>query len=150
AHLVIPLSEPLPGEDLSQPGVTGYCYLNGKLISGQEAMASAGIPQIRLGAKEGLGLINGTAISTAIAVLALHDAQQIVRASQVGLAMTIEAMWGFRDAFLPHINRLRSATQAQAGASILAHLEGSTLARGDVDRDLSVSEGPPQDPYSIR
>src|SRR5258706_16151947 len=73
AHLVIPLSAPLPGEDTSQPGITGWCYLDGKIVSGAEAMAAAGISQIRLGAKEGVALINGTAISTAIAVLALHD-----------------------------------------------------------------------------
>src|SRR5579859_1915857 len=150
AHLVIPLSEPLPGEDLSEPGVTGYCYLNAKLVSGQEAMAAAGIPQIRLGAKEGLALINGTAISTAIAVLALHDAQQIIAAAKIGVAMTVEALRGFRDAFLPHINRLRSPAQAQAAADILALLNGSTLARGNSNLDLSVDDGPPQDPYSIR
>src|SRR5207244_2699021 len=108
AHLVIPLSAPLPGEDLTNPWLTGQCYLDGKLVSGAEAMAAAGIPQIRLGAKEGVALINGTAISAAIAVLALYDAQQLVAAAQLALAMTIEAMRGFRDAFLRHINRLCS------------------------------------------
>src|SRR5258706_2543729 len=54
AHLVIPISEPLPREDLTQPGITGWCYLNGKVVSGAAAMAHAGIPQIRLGAKEGV------------------------------------------------------------------------------------------------
>src|SRR5262249_35391261 len=38
AHLVIPLSRPLPGENLSQPGITGYCFLDGKIVSGLEAM----------------------------------------------------------------------------------------------------------------
>jgi histidine ammonia-lyase len=150
AHLVIPLSQPLPGENPAQPGITGYCYLNRKIVSGAEAMIAAGIPQIRLGAKEGLALINGTAISTAIAILALHDARQIVAAAQIALAMAVDAMLGFRDAFLPHINGLRSTAQAKAAAQVLDYLEGSTLTRGSTDQDLSAQDGPPQDPYSIR
>ncbi len=150
AHLVIPISAPLPGEDTSQPGVTGYCYLDGKLVSGAEAMAAAGIPRIRLGAKEGVALINGTAISTAIAVLALHDARQVLEAAQISLAISIEALRGFRDAFLPHINRLRGDFQARAAATVLRYLEDSTLVRGAVDVDLSAHDGPPQDPYCIR
>ncbi len=150
AHLVLPLSEPLPGEDPSQPGITGYCHLNGKLVSGAEAMAAAGIPQIRLGTKEGVALINGTAISTALAVLALHDAKQLVAASQIALVMTIEALRGFRDAFLPQINRLRGEFQARAAAAVLDYLQDSTLARGAAAVDLAATEGPPQDPYSLR
>jgi histidine ammonia-lyase len=150
AHLVIPISAPSPDEDLSTPGATGYCLLGGRLVSGAEAMAVAGIPQIRLGAKEGVALINGTAVSTALAALALHDAQQIVAASQIALTMTVEALRGFRDAFLPHINRLRGEFQARAAATILRHLEDSTLVRGAANVDLSANDGPPQDPYSIR
>ncbi|MEP7288179.1 MAG: aromatic amino acid ammonia-lyase [Chloroflexota bacterium] len=150
AHLVIPISAPLPGEDATIPGATGYCYLNGQRVSGAEAMAAAHIPQIRLGAKEGVALINGTAISTAIAALALYDAYELVAASQIALTMTIEAMRGFRDAFLPYLNRLRSDSQAHAAATILDYLQGSTLVRGDIAHDLSVNDGPPQDPYSIR
>jgi histidine ammonia-lyase len=150
AHLVLPLSAPLHDEDRAQPGMTGYCYLEGKLVSGAEAMAAAGIPQIRLGAKEGVALINGTAVSTAIAVLALHDAKQLVAASQIALAMTVDALCGFRDAFLPQINRLRGEFQARAAANVLDYLADSTLARGATDVDLAPDEGPPQDPYSIR
>jgi len=150
AHLVIPLSKPLPEEDISQPGITGWCYLNGKLVSGATAMAAAGIPQIELGAKEGLALINGTAISTAIAVLALYDARQLVETSLLSLALTGEALRSFRDAFLPHINRLRSPYQADAAEAVLRYWQGSTLVRGAADADLSPTDGPPQDPYSIR
>lgn len=150
AHLVISVSAPLPGEDSSCPGATGYCYLNGQLVSGAEAMAAAGIEPIRLGAKEALSLINGTAITTAIAVLALHDAQQLLAATQIGVALTVEAMRGFRDAFLPYVNRLRGTTQTEIATTILNYLEGSTLARGAANIDLAASEGPPQDLYSIR
>src|SRR5258708_21526296 len=52
AHLVIPLRQPLPGENPSQPGITGHCYLDGKIVSGAEAMAAAGISQNRLACDE--------------------------------------------------------------------------------------------------
>lgn len=150
AHLVLPLSAPPPDEDAALPGATGYCYLNGQLVSGAQAMAAAGIPQIRLGAKEGVALINGTAISTAIAALALYDSQQLYRATVAAVAMTADAMRGFRDAFLPHVNRLRSPFQRRAASDVLRQLEGSTLVRGDADTDLVASDGPPQDPYCLR
>jgi histidine ammonia-lyase len=150
AHLVLPLSAPLPDEHPDVPGATGYCYLNGQLVSGAQAMAAAGIPQLQLGAKEGVALINGTAVSTAIAVLALHDARQLYRATTAAAALTAEAMRGFRDAFLPHVNRLRNAFQLHAAGDILRQLDGSTLVRGDTHVDLTVGDGPPQDPYCLR
>jgi len=150
AHLVLPISAPLPGEDTSLPGATGFCFLDGQLVPGAEAMRAAGIPQIRLGAKEGVALINGTTISLAIAALAVHDARQIVAASQVGAALTAEALRGFRDAFLPYTHRVRSAHQSGAAAKLLALLDGSTLLRGGAEHDLPTREGPPQDPYCLR
>jgi histidine ammonia-lyase len=150
AHLVLPLSAPLPDEPADLPSGTGWCYVEGQLISGAEAMAAAGIPQVVLGAKEGVALINGTAVSTGIAALALLEAKQVLAATTIGVALTAEAMLSFRDAFLPHVHRLRSTYQTEAAAAIHALLEGSTLIRGDADVDLPASDGPPQDPYSIR
>ncbi len=150
AHMVIPLSATLPGEDLTRPGVTGYCYLNGRLVTGAEAMAAAGIAPIRLSAKEGVALINGTAISAGIGALALFDAERLFQWAAIGVALSLDAMRGFRDAFLPHINERRSPAQAACAAEILTLLEGSTLARGAADIDLPVEDNPPQDPYSLR
>ena len=150
AHLVLPLSAPLPGEDPDRPGATGYCFLDGRRVTGAEAMRAAGIDPVRLGAKEGVALINGTAISAAIGALALHDARQVMTAAHLAAAMSADALRGFRDAFLPHANRLRSAYQAAAAATILHHLRGSTLIRGAAAVDLPATEGPPQDPYCLR
>ncbi len=150
AHLVIPLSAPLPDEDPDFPGATGHCYHAGRLVTGVEAMAAARIPQIRLGAKESLALINGTTISTALAILALADAERLFRWSGVALSLSLEALRGFRDAYLPQINALRNPQQAAFAAHILNALEGSTLVRGAANVDLSPEEGPPQDPYSLR
>jgi histidine ammonia-lyase len=150
AHLVLPLSAPLPDEPPDLPGATGHCYLDGQMVTGAEAMAVAGIAQVRLGAKEGVALINGTAISTAIGVLALHDAEQLLPASAAATAMAMEAMRGFRDAYLPYTHSVRNRSQAAWAAHLGALVTGSTLVRGDADIDLSAGDGPPQDPYSLR
>jgi histidine ammonia-lyase len=150
AHLVIPMSAPGQGEDVDRPGATGYCFLNGTLVSGAEAMERVGLEQVRLGAKEGVALINGTAISLALGVLALHDAYQVLAGTEAALSMCVDAMRGFRDAFLPYANRLRSSYQEKAADNVLGYLEGSTLTRGGATIDLSPEVGPPQDPYSMR
>jgi len=150
AHLVLPLSAPLPGEDADQPGASGACFLNGEIVTGAEALHAVGIAQIRLTAKEGVALINGTAITAAIGALALHDARRLLEAARGAAAMSAEALRGFRDAFLPHLNRRRGHTQAEEAAALYARFEGSTLMRGDADRDLDPAEGPPQDPYCLR
>lgn len=158
AHLVLPLSLPLEGEDPTVPGATGFCYVNGGLngevkgliVTGSEAMRAANIPQIRLGAKEGVALINGTAISTAIGALAIYDAQHTLDAAICAAALSAEALRGFRDAMLPYTNRLRSESQTTIAERLAALLDNSTLIRGDKNIDLPPQEGPPQDPYCIR
>lgn len=149
AHMVMPLSEPLPDEEL-QPGATGFCFLNGKIVTGAEAMQAAGIAQLRLGAKEGVALINGTAISTGIAILNYYQADQLIRWAEQSAALSAEALRGFRDAFLPQVNQFRSTQQAASAQNIRELLEGSTLIRGGENIDLSPEEGPPQDPYCLR
>ena len=149
AHLVIPMSEPLPG-DPQVPGATGFCDYDGLRMTGADAMAAAGIARVRLGPKEGVALINGTSITAAAAALATFDARGLYDALLVGTALSVEAMCGFRDAFLPHINNLRSPEQSAAAARIDALTAGSTLVRGGPTIDLGPEEGPPQDPYCLR
>jgi len=150
AHLVLPLSLPLDNEDPTTPGATGFCYLNGTVVTGAEAMRAANIPQIRLGAKEGVALVNGTAVSAAIGAIAIYDAYHMLDAAVCAAALSAEALRGFRDAVLPYTNRLRSGDQATIAERLAAMLDGSTLIRGDRNIDLSAQEGPPQDPYCLR
>ena len=99
AHLAIVATRSGEGEDRKQE--SGEAFLDGRVVSGLKAMRAAGIERIVLGAKEGLALLNGTSFSTAMAALAVHDADRLVRTSEVTAAMTIEALTGFGDAFLP-------------------------------------------------
>lgn len=104
-----------------------------------------------LGAKEGVALINGTAVSAAIGVLAWHDAFRALANAEIALALSLEALRGFRDALLPHLHAVRGHRgQQRVAAFVYDLLKGSTLVRGDADRDLEPSDGPPQDPYSLR
>lgn len=150
AHLALVLSAPSPGE-APHPAANGQAYWRGALIDGAEAMAAAGIPRVALGAKEGVALINGTAVSAAIGVLAWHDAFQALANAEIALALSLEALRGFRDALLPHLHAVRGHQgQQRVAAFVYDLLKGSDLVRGDADRDLDPAEGPPQDPYSLR
>ncbi|NLX11810.1 MAG: aromatic amino acid lyase [Chloroflexi bacterium] len=150
AHLALVLSAPVPGEE-PHPGADGLACWQGGLISGAEAMAAAGIPRLVLGAKEGVALINGTAVSAGIGVLAWHDARHLLAQAGIALALSLEALRGFRDAFLPHLHAVRGHSgQARVAAFVYRLVEGSELVRGDADHDLDPAQGPPQDPYCLR
>jgi histidine ammonia-lyase len=118
-------------------------------VSGREAMAAVG-GQVVLGAKEGLALNNGTTFSTAVAALALHDARNLLWNAELALAMTLEAIRGFRDPFFPRVHEARNQGGAgETARQVLDYVSGSDLLDpGDEDNDpIRV---PPQDPYSIR
>jgi histidine ammonia-lyase len=150
SHLALVLSEPVPGE-IPHPGANGQAYYKGQLIDGAQAMEHAGIPRMLLGAKEGVALINGTAASAAIGALAWHDAMRLLAASQIVLVLTLEALRGFRDAFLPQVHAARGHEgQARVAKFVYELVKGSTLVRGDAHIDLDPFQGPAQDPYSLR
>lgn len=118
-------------------------------LSGAEAMQWRGIKRLVLGAKEGLGLNNGATFGTAVGLLALADAENLVRHAEIGAAMTLESVLGFRDAFLPHVQAVRGHPgQIETAARVLRFLEESTLADGDLHQDPRTL--PPQDAYAIR
>lgn len=146
AHLAIVLSRS-PGDDLAEE--SGEAWLDGRLVAGTEAMRAAGIDRLVLGPKEGLALTNGTSFSTAMAALAVYDAERLARTSEVTAAMSIQALTGFGDAFLPQIHQARGHQgQIDSAAHIRALLAGSELVDGAEDTDPR--RQPPQDAYSLR
>ncbi len=150
AHLALVLSAPAPGE-ADHPGASGQAWFGGVLLSGAEAMAAAGLERVVLSAKEGVALVNGTAVSAGIAALTYHDAAILLDTAQIALALSVEALKGFRDAFLPHTHAIRGhAGQQQVAARVRGLTDGSTLVRGGAGVDLDPAAGPPQDPYSLR
>ena len=80
AHIALVLCRPSDAEDDERD--SGEAVLDGRVVSGKEAMAAAGVPRIPLGAKDGLALLNGTSFSCAQTALAVHDAANPPRASR--------------------------------------------------------------------
>ncbi len=146
AHMALVMSRDEAGEAEID---SGEAYFDGKLMSGVAAMKAAGIERIVLGPKEGLALLNGTSFSTAQTALALADAENLLASAEVAAAMSIEALMGFGDAFIPELHEARGhAGQIRCAANIRALLEGSTLIDGGIGRDPK--RQPPQDAYSLR
>jgi histidine ammonia-lyase len=133
AHLALPLV----GE--------GEAWLGGERLSGAEALARAGLEPVRLAAKEGLSLINGTQFMAATLALGLVRARRLARAADIACALSVEALQGSRTSFLPQIHELRPLRgQKAAAANVLRLLEGSAIIEAHRWCDKV------QDAYSLR
>jgi len=146
AHLALVLTR---AEDDERADSGEAWSRTGALVTGAQAMAEAGLERVVLGPKEGLALLNGTSFSTAMAALAVHDATTVALTSEVTAAMSIEALTGFGDAFLPQIHQARGHQgQIDSAAHIRALLSGSGFIDGSETTDPV--RQPPQDAYSLR
>lgn len=125
--------------------------LDPKTISAADALLEAGIKPIVLGAKEGLGLLNGTSASVAVASLAIYESNQIALISQILTAMGCEALKGTAESFHPFIAATRPHRgQIEAASNILGFLSNSGLASGVDGESKGVVEGLAQDRYALR
>lgn len=86
----------------------GQAYVNGQLISGAEALQACGLEPIVLSGKEGLALINGTQIMTAVGTIVWHDAVNLMKAADIAAALSVEGLKGTRAAFDPRISQVRA------------------------------------------
>ena len=122
----------------------GEAFYRGERLPGGEALRRAGLEPVELRAKEGLALINGTAVTTALGTLATLRAERLVRTADIVGAMTLEALRGTPDAFDERIHLVRPhPRQVEAAAFIRRLLQGSTFLRPRDPRDI-------QDAYSLR
>ena len=122
---------------------TGRAWFGGELMSGEAAMAAAGIERVVPGPKDGLAMTNGAQLSTAYAVLAAEDARALVLAAEVAAAMSFEALRGVSRALHPAVHALRPYPGAVACAANLRRLlTGSTLVDSIPDKV--------QDAYALR
>lgn len=85
----------------------GEALLHGKVMSGRKAMEKAGIPILTLKAKEGLSLINGTQVMTAVGILSLLRAERLCKLADIVGACTLDALEGTLTAFDPDIQKVR-------------------------------------------
>ncbi len=114
-------------------------------MSGLDALRLAELTPIELHAKEGLALINGTHMMEAIAILATHDAQVLIRAAEVACAMSIEGLMGSHVPLDARIHKRRGQHGQQISATRLRQL----VAKSEIN--VSHADCPRvQDPYSMR
>ncbi|MEX0710358.1 MAG: histidine ammonia-lyase [Chloroflexota bacterium] len=115
-------------------------------MSGAEALGAAGLVPIELGAKEGLALLNGTQLMSAIAALVLHDGQRLAASADVIGAMSLEAMEGTAAAFDEELIGARPHPgQVAAAAHLRTLLGGSQIGASHAESPHRL-----QDAYSIR
>ena len=123
----------------------GYARYQGKVITAKEALSIAGLETINLAPKEGLALLNGTQVSTALAVEGLIAAERALKSAIVTGALSVEAAKGSR---VPFDERLHKAQGHQAvidiGEAYRYLLQHSQIEESH--RDC----GRVQDPYSLR
>jgi histidine ammonia-lyase len=111
-----------------------------------EALASAAIAPIALDVKEGLALINGTDGMLAMLILACRDLAGLCTAADVVAAMSVEALLGTDQVFVPELQALRPHPgQAASAANMFRVLAGSEIVASHRDGDTRV-----QDAYSMR
>jgi histidine ammonia-lyase len=123
----------------------GTALAGGRVMSGGEALAAAGLEPVVLTAKEGLALINGTQFMAAIGALALARARRIVRIADAAAAQTVDAVRGSRGPFAPYVHELRPHPGQIASADNLYRLlEGSEINHSHQSCDRV------QDAYSLR
>ena len=85
----------------------GEAVFQGKVMPGRKAMEKAGIPVLTLKAKEGLSLVNGTQVMTAVGLLSLLRAERLCKIADIVGACTLDALKGSLTAFDPDIQRVR-------------------------------------------
>ncbi len=133
AHLALPVI----GE--------GEVWVDGVRRPAAAHMASVGLEPYALGPKEGLSLINGTQVSTAVAAMALQDGLELLTAADIIGALSLDAYLGTASICDPRIHAGKPHAGQQRSASLIAKLiEGSELNRSHMNC------GRVQDAYSLR
>ncbi len=123
----------------------GEASIDGVRMPGAEALRRAGLVPVVLAPKEGLALLNGTQVSTALSLAGLFAAERAFAAALVAGAMTVDACLGSDTPFDPRIHAVRGH-QGQIDTAVVyrALLAGSGIRASHVDCHRV------QDPYSLR
>jgi histidine ammonia-lyase len=140
--------------DLAPLAHVGLCLVGegelrdreGHRLDAAAGLAAAGLRPLRLEAKEGLALINGTDGMLGMLVLACDDALRLFRTADVTAAMSVEAALGTDRVFAADLQRLRPHPgQAASAANLRRLLRGSDIVAFHRHSHHAV-----QDPYSLR
>lgn len=123
----------------------GSARMGGETMSAAAALEKAGLQPLELEAKEGLALLNGTQVSTALALTGLFAAEANLEAAFIAGALSTDAVKGSDTPFDARIHAARGHAGQIAAAATLR-----TLMHGSEIRHSHENCGRVQDPYSIR
>ncbi len=124
----------------------GEAVSGGQRMDGGAALKAAGLGPVELGPKEGLALLNGTQVSTALALYGLFALERCFGAALITGALSTDAIAGSDTPFHDGIHRLRRHKgQIAVGKTLRALMDNSMIRRSHLADDPRV-----QDPYSIR
>jgi histidine ammonia-lyase len=122
----------------------GEAFFQGERLPGAEALKRAGLEPLTLHARDGLALINGSNLLTAIAALNIFDMNRWLKTAEIATAMSLEALYANLKPYDPRVHRERGFKGAARSAmAIRKCLEGSDLATGKTPQKV-------QDAYSMR
>ncbi|HEX2092658.1 MAG TPA: histidine ammonia-lyase [Longimicrobiaceae bacterium] len=124
----------------------GEAEVGGEVLPGAEALRRAGLEPVRLKAKEGLALNNGTQFMTGLGALLCLRAERLVEAAEVVGAMSLEGLKGTPDAFHPAIQRARPHPGQLASSARLRTL----LADSEIRESHRTGDPRVQDAYALR
>jgi histidine ammonia-lyase len=123
----------------------GEAFYENRRISGAEALAQCGLEAMDLESGEGLALINGTQVMTGIGALAVFDARNLAKMTDVAAAMSLEVLMGSRAEFDPQIHHSRPHPgQALAADNMLRITQSSEIISSHHDCERV------QDAYTLR
>jgi histidine ammonia-lyase len=119
----------------------GEAFYKGRRMSGGKALAAAKLRPIVLGPKEGLALINGTQVSTALALAGLFETWRCAMGAIVTGALSTDAIMGSAAPFRPEIQALRGHQgQIDTGSALRALIEGSEIRASHRSGDERVQD----------
>jgi len=122
----------------------GQAFYKGKLLEGEEAMKKAGIPIPNLQARDGLAIINGSNVLTAMSALFLYDANNWLKQAEIAAAMSLEALKANMKPYSGKLHEVRGFKGAVRSAeSIRKLVEGGDLKEERIKCKI-------QDAYSMR
>jgi len=123
----------------------GYAELSGEIMPAKDILDKVGMKPFELGPKEGLALLNGTQVSTAIALCSYFDTENLFLAALHSGALTVDAIKG---SVKPFDNRIHEARGQKGQIAVAIELNklvsGSDIVKSHIDCDRV------QDPYSVR
>ncbi len=122
----------------------GKAYYKGKLLDGKEAMKKAGIKIPGLKARDGLSIINGCNVLTAMSAIFLYDANNFLKQAEIAASMSLEALKANMKPYTAKLHEARGFSGAIRSAKAICKL----VKDGDLQKGKMKCKV--QDAYSMR